>query len=258
MTENRLNGALGLPLFRKALRVLKNAGIYAPAMVTLEHQHLAKCYVVRGLEGGGAIPDLGRYVTFAGPDGERIAYLHPVESIAVNGLHAVVIAPVLVRVDMLRKGRTYEVLVTEHKPGESENGSRPEFESAILFRGVHGRIELDLAGKDKAQAGSVLPTFYSLAGEPIPIPKKFVGVLKAAAKGANCLRCTHSHYLLRPKAAATGAPAVTTSELANGVSGDAVPEVPISFPRLEPTSEGYGLEVETREMASTLTGSQEE
>jgi len=154
MSERTFNTALGLPLARKALRVLRNAGIYAPAMVTLEHQHLAKRYVVRGLEAGGAIPDLGRYVTFAGPDGERIAYLHPVESIAVNGLHAVVIAPVLVRVDMLRKGRTYEVLITEHKPGESENGSRPELESTILFRGIHGRVELDLAGKDKAQAGS--------------------------------------------------------------------------------------------------------
>jgi hypothetical protein len=203
MSEKTFNTVLGLSLPRKALRVLKNAGIYAPAMVSLEHQHLAKRYVVRGLEAGGAIPDLGRYVTFAGPDGERIAYLHPVESIAVNGLHAVVIAPVLVRVDMLRKSRTYDVLITEHKPGGSDNGARPELESTILFQGLHGRIELDLAGKDKAQAGSVLPTFYSRAGEPIPIPKRFAGVLKAAVRGANCARCTHSHYLLRPKAAVT-------------------------------------------------------
>ena len=161
MSGKTFKTVVGLLLSRKALRVLKNAGIYTPATVTLEHQHLAKRYVVRGLESGGAVPDLGRYVTFAGPDGERIAYLHPVESIAVNGLHAVVIAPVLVRVDILRKGRTYEVLITEHKPGESENGSRPELESTILFRGVHRRIELDLEGKDKAQAGSVLPTFIS-------------------------------------------------------------------------------------------------
>jgi hypothetical protein len=257
MTEKRLNGALGLPLPRKALRVLKNAGIYAPAMVTLEHQHLAKRYVVRGLEAGGAIPDLGRYVTFAGPDGERIAYLHPVESIAVNGLHAVVIAPVLVRVDMLRKGRTYEVLISEHKPRESENGSRPELESTILFRGVHGRIELDLAGKDKAQAGSVLPTFYSLAGEPIPIPKRLVGLLKAAVRGATCLRCTHSHYLLRPKAAA--AMAAETSQPPSAVPADSVPEIPISAPQVGTTSEDHGLQVEDREIASVLSaGSQEE
>jgi hypothetical protein len=133
MPEQRSNATLGLPLSRKAFRVLKNAGIYAPAMVTLEHQHLANRYVVRGFEAGGALADLGRYVTFAGADGERMAYLHAVESIAVNGFHAVVIAPMLVRVDLLRKERTYEVLITEHKPGGSENGSRPELESTILF-----------------------------------------------------------------------------------------------------------------------------
>src|SRR5215472_5641093 len=226
MSERKFNAAWGLPLSRKALRILKNAGVYAPPLVTLEHQHLAKRYVVRGLEAGGAIQELGRYITFAGPGGERIAYLHAVESIAVNGLHAVVIAPVLLRVDMLRKGRTYEVLITEHKPGGSENGSRPELESTILFRGVHGRIELDLLGKDKAQAGSVLPTFYSLAGEPIPIPKKLLGVLKAAVRGANCARCTHSHYLLRPKAAADLL--VATSQPVSAVSANAVPEIPIS------------------------------
>ena len=255
MSEKTFNTVLGLPLSRKALRVLKNAGIYAPAMVTLEHQHLAKRYVVRGLEAGGAIPDLGRYVTFAGPDGERIAYLHLVESIAVNGLHAVVIAPELVRVDMLRKGRTYEVLITEHKPRGSENGSRPDLESRVLFRGVHGRIEWDLAGKDKPLAGSLLPTFYSFAGEPIPIPKKFVGVLKAAVRGVNCLRCTHSHYLLRPKAAA--GVAVAASEPANGVFV-AIPEAPISPLRIETTSGGHGLEVEVPEMASALSGGSKE
>ena len=35
-------------------------------------------------------------------------------------------------------------------------------------------MELDLSGKDKAQAGNVVPTFYSLAGEAIAIPEKFL------------------------------------------------------------------------------------
>lgn len=193
---------MGVTAFQKGFAVLKNAGIYAPPLVTLEHQHLAKRYVVRGLEAGGAIQELGRYITFAGPGGERIEYLHAVESIAVNGLHAVVIAPLLLRVDMLRKGRTYEVLITEHKPGTSDNGAPPKLENNVLFRGMHGRIELDLWGKDKAKAGAVLPIFYSLAGETVSIPKKFIGVLKAVARGANCFRCEHSHYLLRPRAIA--------------------------------------------------------
>ena len=121
--------------------------------VSLEHQHLAKRYVVRGLESGGAAGDLGRYVTFARPDGQPVGYLHPVEAIGVNGLHAVVIAPTLVRMEMLRKERTYELLITQHRPNEAPDGRRPALESKVLFRGVHGWLELDLSGKDKSQGG---------------------------------------------------------------------------------------------------------
>ena len=202
MATRKYTGELGVPLSRKAARVLKDAEIYAHPFVTVEHQHLAKRYVVRGMESGGAVREFGRYVTFLGENGERIPHLQPVEAIGVNGLHAVVIASGFLRLDMVRMGRTYEVLITEHKPGRSESGSRPPLESTVLFRGVHGRIELELWGKDKVRAGSVLPTFYSLAGEPTPIPKKFAEVLRVAAKAVNCLNCTHSHFLLRPRAAA--------------------------------------------------------
>ena len=64
MRQNRSLAVLGLRLSRQALRVLKERGIYAHAPVSLEHQHLAKRYVVRGLESGGAAGDVGRYVTF--------------------------------------------------------------------------------------------------------------------------------------------------------------------------------------------------
>ncbi len=117
MKQKRLPDVLGLRLSRQALRVLKERGIFAHSPVSLEHQHLAKRYVVRGLESGGAVGDLGRYVTFTQEDGQPIEWLHPVEAIGVNGLHAVVVAPVLVRVEMLRKGRTYELLITQHRPG---------------------------------------------------------------------------------------------------------------------------------------------
>ena len=53
-------------------------------------------------------------------DGQPVEWLHPVEAIGVNGLHAVVVAPVLVRVEMLRKGRTYELLITQHRPGADQ------------------------------------------------------------------------------------------------------------------------------------------
>ena len=44
--------------------------------------------------------NLGRYVTFTQEDGQPIEWLHPVEAIGVNGLHAVIVAPVLVRVEI--------------------------------------------------------------------------------------------------------------------------------------------------------------
>ena len=129
MKKNRFTDAMGLRLSRQALRVLRDRGIFAQSSVSLQHQHLANRYVVRGLESGGAAGDVGRYVTFAEENGQPIEYLHPVEAIGVNGVHAVVVAPVLVRLDMLRKGRTYELLITRHQPSKADNGHRPQLET---------------------------------------------------------------------------------------------------------------------------------
>jgi hypothetical protein len=194
MKQKRLPDALGLRLTRQAVRVLKERGIFAHSPVSLEHKHLAKRYVVRGLESGGAVGDLGRYVTFAQEDGQPIEWLHPVEAIGVNGLHAVVVAPVLVRVEMLRKGRTYELLITQHRPGIASDGKRPPLETKVLFRGIHGRLELDLSGKDKSHAGAVLPLFYSLAGEEVNIPRRFHAAVRAITKAVNCVGCSHCHF----------------------------------------------------------------
>jgi hypothetical protein len=179
--------------------VLKDRGIFAHAGLTVEHQQLAGRYVVRGLESGGSVGDIGRYVTFAGEEGHQLGSLYPVESIAANGLHAVVVSPELVRIDLLRKGRTYELLITRHALRSTENGTRPECQVEILFRGIHGRLELDLCARDKNQAGSVVPAFFSLAGEPVVIPEKFVAAVRAATKGANCIGCSHAHYLRKPR-----------------------------------------------------------
>ncbi len=200
MKQKRLPDVLGLRLTRQALRVLKERGIFAHSPVSLEHQHLAKRYVVRGLESGGAAGELGRYVTFTQEDGQPIEWLHPVEAIGVNGLHAVVVAPVLVRVEMLRKGRTYELLITQHRPGATNDGKRPPLETRLLFRGIHGRLDLDLSGKDKDKAGTVLPTFYSRAGEEVRIPKRFrQAVVRAITGAVHCNGCFHCHYVRPPQ-----------------------------------------------------------
>src|SRR5271167_4413025 len=199
MNQKRFSDALGLRLTRQELRVLKERGIFAHSPVSLEHQHLAKRYVVRGLESGGAAGDVGRYVTFTQADGQPVDYLHPVEAIGVNGLHAVVVAPVLVRVEMLRKGRTYELLITQHRPGATNDGKRPPLETRLLFRGIHGRLDLDLSEKDKDKAGTVLPAFYSRAGEEVRIPKRFRQAVRAITAAVHCDGCFHCHYVKPPQ-----------------------------------------------------------
>ena len=215
MQQKRSLDQVGLRLSRQALRVLKERGIFVQAAVSLEHQHLAKRYVVRGSESGGAVGDLGRYVTFAREDGQPIECLHPVEAIGVNGLHAVVVAQVLVRIEMLRKGRTYELLITQHRPSEPVDGKRPTLETKVLFRGIHGRLELDLSEKDKNQAGAALPTFFSLGGEEIRIPKRFQQVARAITTAVSCTGCSHSHFVRAPNLAVraeTSTPAIQSSQ----------------------------------------------
>jgi hypothetical protein len=193
----------GLTLSRRALRRMDQVGVFAQPQVSLEHQHLAKRYVVRGVESGGAVRELGRYVTFAGENGEQLTYVQPIDTVGLNGVHAVVVARVVVRVEMFRAGRTYQLLITRHQPGQAENGRRPPLESVIVFRGVNGFLDFDLCGGDRGLAGSVMPQFWSRGGEVVEIPAAFAAAVRAATKGVSCVGCSHAHHL--------GAPAVVVT-----------------------------------------------
>jgi hypothetical protein len=81
---NQVATRRGLSLARPVRRRLVEVGIFARPEVSLEHQHLAHRYVIRGVESGGAIEEIGHYVTFAGDHGEPLAYLHPIDAIGVN------------------------------------------------------------------------------------------------------------------------------------------------------------------------------
>ena len=196
----------GLTLSRRVLRHLSEVGVFAQSNVSLEHQHLANRYVVRGIESGGAVKGLGRYVTFCGPDGEPLPYLHPIDAIGVNGVHAVVVASVLVRIEIFRTGRTCQLLITKHEPGKIENGRRPPLENRVLFRGVNGLVDLDLLGAGSNLAGrAIMPEFWSRAGEMLGIPAAFAAAVGSATKGVTCVGCSHSHYLVTPVADVAGA-----------------------------------------------------
>jgi hypothetical protein len=197
-TRRELLARRGLLLARRVRRRLDEVGIFARPDVSLEHQHLANRYVVRGVESGGAIAEMGRYVTFAGENGEPLPNLQPIDTLGVNGVHAVVVAPVLVRIELFRAGRTYQLLITKHQPGPRENGRRPPLESTVVFRGIIGFLALELWGRDRESAESVIPQFWSRSGEVLEVSPGFEAAVRAATKGACCVGCSHAHYLTAP------------------------------------------------------------
>jgi hypothetical protein len=184
------------------LRRLHGAGIYCQPTVSIEHQHLAKRYVLRGVESGGAVADLGAYSSFTGEQGNALAWLQRVDTVGVNGVHAIVVAPALVRIEMLRVQRTYDVLITRHSLQTNGQGPRPYLESSILFYGRRGTLEMELWGKDGALRGAVFPAFFSRSGEALPVPEEFQEAVTRILAAVCCVGCRHCH-LLQPKTIAS-------------------------------------------------------
>jgi hypothetical protein len=109
-------------------------------------------------------------------------------------IHAVVIAPVLTRIEMLRVARTYELCITRHKPVAVDARQRPKLEAEEVFRAKHGYLALELWGKDKELAGCVRPQFFTRSGEEVELPNGFDEAVKATTRGVNCLACSHPHF----------------------------------------------------------------
>ncbi len=201
MESNPKLNIRGLRLPPVTVKRLQETGIFARPEVSLEYQNLAKRYVVRGVESGGAVAELGRYVSFAGENGEPLMWLQPIDSLAVNGVHALIVAPVVTRIEMFRTGRTYELSITRHRPSRPENGNRPKLIAEEVFRATNGYLGLELWGKDKALSGSVMPQFFSRSGEEIAVPAEFAPATLALTSAVNCVACTNSHFLRPPQPA---------------------------------------------------------
>ena len=197
------------------LRHLRSAGIYCQPTVSIEHQHLAKRYVLRGVECGGAVADLGAYASFTDQQGNALAWLQRVDTVGVNGVHAIVVAPVLVRIEMLRVQRTYDVLITRHGLRGVGQNQRPRLESSILFYGRRGTLEMELWGKDAAFRGSVCPAFYSRSGEALSVPVEFQDALARTSAAVCCVGCRHCH-LLQPRVFTSGASQIKAGPTAEG------------------------------------------
>jgi len=105
---------------------------------------VAKRHVLRGVESGSAVAELGAYCSFVDEHGNALLWLQRIDSIGVNGVHAVVVASVFVRVQMVRIQRTYDLLITRHSLSATENGKK-----------------------------TVCPVFFSRSGEVIVLPGEF-------------------------------------------------------------------------------------
>jgi hypothetical protein len=184
----------GLALGRPVLRALEKRGIYCHTGVSIEHQHLAKRYVLRGTESGGAVSDMGRYCAYLDGEGQPLSWLQLLDSIAGNGRHAIVIATELLRVDMLRVGRTYDLAISRHTLLPTVEQRRPAIASALLFRGRQGTLAVELWKEEHRKLrGSLAPVFYTPAGEMKQLPQIFDEAVKKITGALSCLGCRRAH-----------------------------------------------------------------
>jgi hypothetical protein len=189
----------GLSLSASTLKALQKRGIYCTPGVSLEHQHLAGRYVLRGVESGGAVSDMGRACAFIGEDGSPLPWLQSLHSIAVNGRHAIFLAESMVRLEMVRSARSWELAITLHTLSPDPKRIRPQADSKLLFRGRDGVLSADL-WKEEHQGlrGKMAPTFYSRAGEVLPLPQKFEEAVRKITSAACCIGCKHVHLGVPP------------------------------------------------------------
>jgi hypothetical protein len=194
----------GLSLPASTLKALQKRGIYCMPGVSAEHQHLAKRYVLRGVESGGAVVDMGRACAFLSPDGKPLPWLQSIDSIAVNGRHAIYIAESLIRIDMLRVASTCELAVTLHTLSATTRKAHPGITSRMLFRGSDGQLPVDLWTQEHGPLrGEVVPTFYDRAGEPMEISQRFEEAIRKITAAVCCIGCRHTHVGVPPAAHVT-------------------------------------------------------
>lgn len=185
----------GLRLPSITLERLREAGIYCQPTISIEYQRKANSYVLRGVESGGAIPAIGAYCSFTGEQGQVLACLQRIDSVGVNGVHAAVVAQRFIRLQMLRVQRTYDLLISRHELPTTNSERRPRLESAVIFHGRRGTLEMDLCNEEATFRGTVCPVFFSRSGELIEIPIEFRQSVTMLTAAVCCTSCHHCHLL---------------------------------------------------------------
>jgi len=198
LTKDQVTALRGLRLPKQVVRRLQDAGIYCEPSVSIEYQQTAKTYVLRGRESGGATEEVGAYCCFIHADGRAISWIDRIHSVGRNGLHAVLVAPELIRLHACREGQLYSLLITKHSLVSRTGRKRPALESTVLFHEVYGHLALELWGQDSRFSGSALPIFHTRGGEKLPVPPLFEEPVRNVIAAANCIFCDHCHFAVPP------------------------------------------------------------
>lgn len=198
LTKQQVLALRGIRLPLTARKLMRAAGIYCEPAISIEYQRLAKQYALWARESGGATAQIGAYCGFVGPQGEPMGWLNRIDSIGRNGLHAAVLAPHLIRVQVFRRDSLFELLVTRHEVVSSQQRTRPSLVNTILFHGTNGTLLPEQTDTQAQFRAEILPMFRSQAGEVMAVPEVFAAGVRGALAGACCVGCNHCH-LLQPE-----------------------------------------------------------
>ena len=193
----------GLRLPALALKRLRQIGIFCDPSVSIQHQGHAQRYAIRGVESGGAVKAMGLYCSFVAVDGKPLAWLQKVQSVGCNGLHAVVVAPELVRLQLFRNEQTYQLLITNHRLQAVQGSIRPTLVNTIVFHGINGTPEPQIAKAGLQSASVRVPVFRTRGGDMVPVPREFEWAVEKLAAAVLCSGCKHCH-LLNPQEVGAG------------------------------------------------------
>jgi hypothetical protein len=184
----------GLMLPAETREQIRATGIRCRPQLEIVFQQQSKVWMLRGEESGGAVELLGHYVGFVGNRGNTLTWLQRVQNFIPNGTHAIVVTSELVRVEVFRYEKTYDLLITKHWL-EGDGNRRPDLRSTILFHGRNGSLETELWGKDSPFRGAAIPHFYQRSGEPGGPDSMWAESVMKATEGVCCPGCRHSHLL---------------------------------------------------------------
>ena len=193
--RQELLAQLGLRLPAVTLKRLQSAGIFCQPAVSMMYQQQTQSYCLRAVESGGAIAELGAYCGFIDGDGNELTWSERVDSLSVNGLHAIVMAPVLVRLEMVRNRLSYELLITRHSLSSVTQHQRPQLQSSILFRGHGGAMAM---GNDAESPSKSCPSLYDRSGSSSAIPAQFRDAVQRLLAAVRCVGCLHCHLSQTP------------------------------------------------------------